>query len=214
MAHTDDAIGDCILLAKEICRRAPLYREAGDINSTSAEFEAAMAAAGLEVPPGGVKADAKIHCCDVEGKGGKGEGAYQLDLDGIPAGWFQNNRDGARPRRWHARTGQKLTAAEVAAYKEKTRLQQAARDAFLAQQQEQTAKRAAALIDGSEDAPASHRYLSSKKIQAHGSRYSAVPVAISPRRNSAPDVLIVPMRDIDGTLWNAQLIDASGAKDF
>ena len=215
MAHTDDAIGDdCILLEKEICRRAPLHHEAGNISSISGEFEAAMADAGLEVPLGGVKADGKIHRCDVEGEGGKGDGAYQLHLDGIPAGWFQSNRDGASPRRWHARTGQKFTATEVAAYKEKARSQQAARNAFLAQQQEQTAKRAAALIDGSEDAPASHRYLDSKKVQAHGLRYSAVPVAISPRRNSAADVLIVPMRDIDGTLWNAQLIDASGAADF
>ena len=197
MAHTD-AIGDCILSAKEICRRdhnihrAPLNREAEDINSISVEFEAAMADAGLAVPPGGVKADAKVHRCDAEGEGGKGEGAYQLDLDGIPAGWFQNNREGASSRRWHARTGRKLTAAEVAAYKEKARLQKTSRDAFLAQQQEQTAKRAAALIDGSEDAPASHRHLSRKKVQAHGLRCSAVPVAISPWRNSAPRMAHVP----------------------
>jgi len=214
MAHTDDAIGDCILLEKEICRRAPLYHEAGDINSISAKFEAAMADAGLEVPLGGVKADAKVHRCDAEGEGGKGEGAYQLDLDGIPAGWFQNNRDGASPRRWHARTGRTLTATEIATYKAKARLQRASRDAFLAQQQEQTAKRAAALIHGSEDAPASHRHLNRKNVQAHGLRYSAQPVAISPWRDSAADVLIVPLRDIDGTLWNAQLIDASGATDF
>src|SRR5271157_1060189 len=138
MALTDDAIGDCILLAKDICRRAPLSREAGGI---SAEFEAAMAAAGLEVPLGSVIADDKIHQCDAEGGGGKGDGAYQLHLDGTPAGWFQSNRDGASPRRWHARTGQKFTATEVAAYKEKARSQQAARNAFLAQQQEQTAMR-------------------------------------------------------------------------
>ena len=150
----------------------------------------------------------------MDGEGGEGEGSYQLDLDGIPAGWFQNDRDGARLRRWHARTGQKLTPAEIAAFKEKVRLQKAARDADHAQQQEETAKRAAALIEGSEDAPASHLYLSRKKVQAHGLRYSAKPVAISPSRHSAPDVLIVPMRDIDGTLWNAQLIDAAGTTDF
>ncbi len=92
------------------------------MRSAAAEFEAAMAAAGLKVPPGGVKADGKIHRCDVEGEGGKGEGAYQLDLEGIPAGSFQNNRDGARPRRWHARTGRKFTSAEIAAFKEKVQV--------------------------------------------------------------------------------------------
>ena len=157
-----------------------------------------MEAAGLKVPPDGVKADGKIHRCDVQGEGGEGEGSYQLDPDGIPAGWFQNNRDGARLRRWHARPG-RITPAEIAAFKEKVRLQKAARDADHAQQQEETAKRAAALIEGSEDAPASHPYLSSKKVQAHGLRYSPSPVAISPSRHSAPDVLIVPMRDSDGT---------------
>ncbi len=216
MTHTDEAIGDRIPSTKEICRRvedihpAPLYGE--DINSISGGFEAAMAAAGLKVPPAGLKADGKIRRCDVDDD--KGEGTYQLDLGGIPAGWFQNNRDGASPRRWHVRTGQKRTAAEIAAYKQKARLQQAARKADIVQQQEETAKRAVVLIENSENAPASHPYLSRKNVQAHGLRYSAQPVAISPSRGSAPDVLIVPMRDIEDTLWNTQLIDATGTTAF
>ncbi len=184
------------------------------MRDAAAEFEAAMRTAGLKVPPDGVKADGEIHRCDVEGEGGEDEGSYQLDLEGIPAGSFQNNRDGARLLRWHARPGRELTPAEIAAFKEKVRLQKAARDADHAQQQEETAKRATALIEGSEDAPASHPYLSSKKVQAHGLRYSAKPVALSPLRHSATDVLIVPMRDSDGTVWNAQLIDSVGTTSF
>jgi putative DNA primase/helicase len=184
------------------------------MRDAAAEFEAAMGAAGLKVPPGGVKADGKIHRCDVQGEGGEGEGSYQLDLEGIPAGWFQNNRDRARPRRWHARPRRELAPAEIAAFKEKVRLQKASRDADLAQQQEETAKRAAALIEDSEDAPGSHPYLSCKKVQAHGLRYSANPVALSPCRQSAPDVLLVPMYDGEETLWNAQLLDSVGTTDF
>jgi hypothetical protein len=99
------------------------------MRSAAAEFEAAMETAGLKVPPGGVKADGKIHCCDLQGERGEGRGSYQLDLDGIPAGWFHNNRDGSHLRRWHARTGQKHTPAELAAGKEKVRLQKASRGA-------------------------------------------------------------------------------------
>ena len=179
-----------------------------------AEFEAAMAAAGLEVPHGGVVADGAIHRCNANGKGGKGDGAYQLHLDGVPCGWFQDHRDGVGPRRWHARTGQKLTPAEIAAYKEKVRKQHAARDAELAKQQVETAKRAQALLDSSEDAPADHPYFIEKKVGPHGQRLSAAPVAISPWRNSEPNVLIVPMRDIEGALWNVQVIGANGRKDF
>ena len=184
------------------------------MRSAAAEFEAAMEAAGLKVPPAGVKADGKFHRCDVEGEGGEGEGSYQLDLEGIPAGSFQNHRDGARLRRWHARTEQTHTQAEIAAFKEKVRLQKAARDADLAQQQEETAKRAAALIEGSEDAPASHPYLVKKEVQAHGLRFSASPVAISPWRQSATGCSACADARQRGTLWNAQLIDAAGTTDF
>jgi putative DNA primase/helicase len=218
MSYTEKAIGDRIPSGKDLRQHSadPHHEQLVPqvAPSVSAGFEAAMAAAGLQVPLGGVKADGQIHRCDVVGKDGEGEGSYQLQLDDIPAGWFQNNRDSARPRRWHARTEQKRTPAEIVAFKKKIRLQNASRDADRAQQQDETAKRAAALIEGSEDAPASHPYLSRKRVQVHGLCYSAKPVGISPSRHSAPDLLIAQMRVSEGTLWNAQLIDAAGATDF
>ena len=136
-----------------------------------AEFEAAMAAGGLEIPHGGVVADGKIHRCDVEGKNGKGDGAYCLHLDdGIPAGWF--HRDGAGVRRWHARTGQKLTPAEVAAHKAKVRAQQARREAELEKEHVRTAARATALVENNPDADDSHPYFVRKKSQG-AARYQA-----------------------------------------
>ena len=137
-----------------------------------AEFEAAMAAAGLEIPNGGVVADGKIHRCDVEGKNGKGDGAYCLHLDDHPCGWFQNHKDGAGVRRWHARTGQKLTEAEVAAHKAKVRAQQAQREAELEKEHVRTAARATALVENNPDADDFRIPTSSEKSQG-AARYQA-----------------------------------------
>ena len=175
------------------------------LDAAKAEFEAAMQAIGLEIPRGGVIADGEIHRCNASGSGkhGKGDGAYCLHLDGdIPYGWFQDHRDGVGVRHWHFRTGQKFTKEEVAAFKEKVRKQRAARAAHLVKVQVETAERARAIFDGAEDTPADHTYLVEKKIRLpNGVRYSAAPVAISQWRNSSPSVLLVPMCDVDGTLW-------------
>lgn len=190
----------------------------GNFQNTAAEtisqFESAMREAGLLPPSGGIKADGQIHRCDAEDKNGKGDGSHCLHLDGIPAGWFQNHRDGAGVRRWHVRTRQKLSAADIAAHKDKVCAMQAQREADLAKRQDETAKRAAAIVGSSAEAPASHAYLTKKNIQSYGVRHSAAPVAISAHRDSGPDVLIVPMQDIEGDVQTAQLIDASGEKSF
>ena len=48
-------------------------------------FRAALAARDI-VPPERIIADGSIHRCDAAGKNGKGDAAYLLHLDGIPAG--------------------------------------------------------------------------------------------------------------------------------
>lgn len=48
-------------------------------------FRAALAAHDI-VPPESIIADGSIHRCDAAGKNGKGDAAYLLHLDGIPAG--------------------------------------------------------------------------------------------------------------------------------
>ena len=81
MGHTEEAIGDRILSGKDIGQHsANSHFEQLDSQverSVSAEFEAAMAAGGLQVPLGGAKADGQIHRCDVVGEDGKGEGSYR-----------------------------------------------------------------------------------------------------------------------------------------
>ena len=56
-------------------------------------FRAALAARDI-VPPESIIADGSIHRCDAVGKNGKGDAAYLLHLDGIPAGVFSNSLDG------------------------------------------------------------------------------------------------------------------------
>ncbi len=187
-------------------------KSSGDelIAEAKADFEKAMRDAGLVPPDAGIVADGRIHRCDVAGgKNGKGDGAYVFDADGVPAGAFWTWQNGAERTTWkHARLGRKLTPAEIAAHREKLRKIQTERDAELAR------RRALAIIKGATEAPEDHPYLVCKKIAPHGALYSKQPIAISPWRNSKPGVLIIPLRDTDGTLHNVQLIDAEGNKNF
>jgi putative DNA primase/helicase len=52
------------------------------------------------IPPDELIADGRIHRLDVEGKNGKGDASYLLHLDGIPAGGFENFRDGLGWQNW------------------------------------------------------------------------------------------------------------------
>ena len=61
------------------------------------QFRAALAARGIVVPHS-IIADGSIHRCDTAGKNGKGDAAYLLHLDSIPAGGLENWRD-SRSRR-------------------------------------------------------------------------------------------------------------------
>lgn len=56
-------------------------------------FRAALAARAI-VAPAQIIADGNIHRCDAAGKNGKGDAAYLLHLDGVPAGGLENWRDG------------------------------------------------------------------------------------------------------------------------
>ena len=82
------------------------------------QFRDALAGRGI-VPPADLLADGIIHRCDAEGRGGKGDAAYLLHLDGFPAGGFENWRDGLGWENWRADMGRTLTPAEEAAHRAK-----------------------------------------------------------------------------------------------
>jgi putative DNA primase/helicase len=54
------------------------------------------------VPPAEIIGDGKLRRCDAEGRNGKGDAAYLLHLDGIPAGGFENHRDGLGRENWRS----------------------------------------------------------------------------------------------------------------
>src|SRR6266700_2255843 len=120
-----------------------------------AQFRTAMAERQI-IPPAEIIPDGKIHRCDAEGKNGRGDAAYLLHLDGVPAGGFQNHRDGRDWENWRADIGRKLSVAEERAIQERTRAQRA----LLVE----TKARAKAIWEASNRTIGDHSYLKSKGI--------------------------------------------------
>ena len=81
-----------------------------DAASAECQFREAAKARGLKLPLK-ILADGKIHRCDTD-DGGNGDASYLLHLDGIPAGGFQNWRDGIAWQDWRADIGRALTQTE------------------------------------------------------------------------------------------------------
>lgn len=174
-----------------------------------------MRARGLMVPNGGIKADGKLHRCDAEGPHGRGDGAYVLHLDGVPAGGIQNHRDGRGWENWRADVGRQLSPAEALANKARVEAMRRARDEDLARRHKAAAElaervwRAAGAADG-------HGYLTAKGIKPHGARQ----IDADRLRElggfvelSGP-LLVVPVRGPDGQWCGLQLIDEDGGKRF
>ncbi len=178
------------------------------------QFRRAAEVRGLVLPdrllighlPGG-----KLPRCDVTGKKGKKDGAYLLHLDGIPAGGFQNHRDGLPWEDWRADLGRQLSPEEEQAHR--ARMEATAK----AREQEEQARRAKAqrmagkIWQEATEAPEDHSYLKAKGIRAHGLK---VGTWRKWRKDEAgawveveiPGSLLVPARDAKGTLRSLQAI--------
>ena len=100
-----------------------------DTASILDQFRTAAEARGILLPDH-LEADGKLHRCPLwEGAHGKTDGAYLLHLDGVPAGGFQNFRDGLDWENWRADIGRQLTSEEEAANRARMEAQRAERDA-------------------------------------------------------------------------------------
>jgi phage/plasmid primase-like uncharacterized protein/predicted transcriptional regulator len=162
-------------------------------------FADAMQVRGL-VPPSEIVADGKIHRCDVRGKRGKGDGSCILFSDGkVPAGGFQNFKDGGGWENWRYDLGrQGLTAEEQHELQQKRtaaareRAEQAVLDAAAAQRRAEWMWTRATPAE-------THSYLGRKKVGPHGARL-------------LHNTLVVPARTIDGELHGLQFIAADGGK--
>lgn len=164
------------------------------------QFRAALARRGI-VPKGGeIVADGRIHRCDAEGRGGEGDAAYLLHLDGIPAGGFQNWRDGFGWATWRADIERTPSPVEEAAHRAK--LENARREFELEDASRKATARKRALSVFKEAALCdSHPYTDRKGIQTHGARLQG-------------DRLVLPLRDVDGTIHSLQFIGPDGEKRY
>lgn len=164
------------------------------------QFKRAMVARGL-IPPTDLIADGRIHRCDAEGKNGKGDGAYLLHLDGVPAGGFENHRDGLGWENRRGDMGRKLTSAEEAAHREKIDAARRQRDAEDERLKAEAREKAKVFLAESTSGD-THPYLRKKGLSgAHGAKMYG-------------DKLLIPLRDETGMLHSLQTIDAEGEKRF
>lgn len=172
------------------------------------------------IPPPQILGDGRLHRCDAEGRNGKGDAAYLLHLDGIPAGGFENHRDGSGWETWRADIGRTLTPAEDAAHRANVEAMQREREAEKARQRAEAAKQALAIWKAATPARADHSYLLRKlvspvvtlrEIDADAAR--AI-LGYSPKSKGellSGRLLVVPVK-VGDKLSTAELIDDAGRK--
>ena len=163
-----------------------------------------MQARGL-VPPFEVLADGEIHRCNAEERGGENDGAYLLHLDGVPAGGFENWRDGAGWENWRADLGRTLQPGEETAHRTHCEAMKKAREAEDHKRKAEARERGGRIWESALPC-AGHPYLIQKGIKAHGVR-----VVSSGHREGD---LVVPLRDVDGRTHSLQFIGPDGGKLF
>ena len=148
-----------------------------------------------------VAGDGLLHRVHVEGdKHGSRNGWYTLFLDNVPAGAFGSWKGDWRES-WHASGSSGMTPAERIRLNNALAEAKCRRDAETLQRWQVARDAAQAVWQSAASAHRAHAYLVRKQVQAHGIR----------QLNS---LLLIPMRDADGVLWNLQSIDADGVKLF
>lgn len=164
------------------------------------QFRAALESRAI-IPPQPIIADGHLHRCDAQGKHGKDDAAYVLHLDGLPAGGFENHRDGIGWQNWRAEADRTLNRDEQRAHQKRVKDMQATQQADQQARQDQARQRAADIWDAASPAPADHPYLIKKQVRPHHLR-------------AYKDALVVPVRDLRGQIHTLQFIAADGFKRF
>ncbi|WP_345060332.1 DUF3987 domain-containing protein [Acidovorax lacteus] len=168
------------------------------MSTPAALFHAAVAATGIS-PPDLIQDDGNLHRFSTNGTPGNKDGWYVLYGDGVPAGTFGCWRNGFS-QTWSSKPDTAMTQAERDAHGRRIQEMRAQRNAYLAERQQQARTTAVALWQAA--APAmQHEYLARKGIQPHGARCDGYR-------------LVIPLRDVDGTLHSLQTIAPDGDKRF
>lgn len=164
------------------------------------QFRTALIARDI-VPPDPIIADGRLHRCNAAGARGRGDAAYLLHLDGLPAGGMENWRDGLGWQAWRLDIGRTLSVAEREALRLRAQAASVQRREEAARRHDRARERAARIWAAARPAPADHPYLARKGVQAHGLRVYR-------------GALVAPARDTAGVLHGLQFIGASGTKRF
>lgn len=163
------------------------------------QFRKAMYSAGI-MPPGELQGDGLLHRFHIEGdKRGSLNGWYCLHLNGRAAGIFGSWKSGHR-QTWAA-DGRRLDDAQRDAFAVMIRNAKGKAQAERRAMHEAAAIEARAQWVAAMPADANHPYLQAKRVKPHGLRQSSA-------------MLLVPLYDIHGMLWNVQCIHADGTKRF
>ena len=158
--------------------------------ATLAAFSDAIRAAVL-IPPDVIEADGAIHRFSSNGKRGDESGWYVLHLDGVPAGSFGCWRSGLSSS-WCAKSATEMTQSEQAAHRQRIEQMKRQREAERIQRQQEARAEAARRWEAATPATA-HGYSDRKGIKPYGARIEG-------------ELLLAPMRDADGELWNIERI--------
>jgi|GEM_PF-247808 len=188
----------------------------GGFNSNDAisQFRHASSARGINLPED-IRADGELHRCSAEGKHGRKDAAYLLHLDGgIPAGGFENHRDGMGWENWRADIGRSLTPGEETEHRAKIEAQRIQRETQDAKRKAEARERAALIRDASLPA-VDHGYLKKKGIKPNGARLIDADAARAIAPNLSPELsgalLVLPIA-ADGVLHSMQFITEEGVK--
>ena len=162
----------------------------------------AMRAAGLgPAKELNLRDDGKLTRYRVEGdKSGSRNGWAVLHSQPVMAGAFGSWKTG-ESHTWREATTRPQTLAERAELDQRIKAMHAAREAEQVAVHASAADRAAKLWARAHPANNAHPYLQRKHVQAIGIR-------------ALRDMLLIPARDVDGTLHTLQFISADGSKRF
>lgn len=164
-------------------------------------FMQALELAGLAMHKPVVTADGGLHRFRVDGdKAGSSNGWYVLHLDDKPFGAFGSWKTG-QSETWAPAAAATTTAAEREALGARIAAAKSARDAEQAAVHTSARQRAQGLWDKAKPADGTHAYLVRKGVPAYGIKLLR-------------QQLVVPLRDVDGTLHSLQFIGADGRKTF
>ena len=169
------------------------------MHDTIQNFRTAVLDAGI-TPPDVIEAEGQLHRFHVEGdKAGSRNGYYVLHLDGRAAGIFGSWKAGLRST-WAA-DGKRMTEAERQSFAKLIEVAKIKAQAERRAEHEARAIEARAEWDAAAPADPAQPYLLKKAVKPHNLRQRG-------------GLLIVPLFDAFGLLWNVQRIQADGGKRF